>query len=295
MVLGGGMTIDFFAPMRAVFRRLASMEREPGVISANLFMVHPYNDAEDLGWAVHVTSNDDRALAERLADELAEMAWARRRVPLPEMVSPSEALDSVKKGMWRKLGAVSLVDVDDVVGTGAPGGNTHLLAEAVRDDRGLTTYLPLHDPAAVEQAWSLQEGSEVVIMLRGSPGYDHQPEVELTATLARKVETDFGRTLRLDCGGIHVAVTERPPYTLSPRFWKQLGLSARKADVIVQKALFHYRIFYAASSFRHIGVVSDGASSLKRVIERNYAVPTWPGSDPHDWRTSDPILRGRPA
>lgn len=62
--------------------------------------------------------------------------------------------------------------------------------------------------------------------------------------------------------------------------------------MIVQKALFHYRIFYAASSFRHVGVVSDGASSLRRVRERRYAVPTWPGQDPDDWRPYDPVLRG---
>jgi microcystin degradation protein MlrC len=291
MVLGGGLSIDFLAPMRSVFRRMKAMEQQPGVLSANLFMVHPYSDATDLGWATHVTTDGDQELAEHLADELAQLAWDQRRVPLPEMFSPADALDGVKKSLWRKLGAVSLVDVDDIVGTGAPGGNTHLLAEASRDDRGLRTYLPLHDPAAVDELWSGVEGERVDITLRGSPGYDSQPHVALSAVLTRKVRTDFGRTVRLDCGKLHVAVTERPPYTLSPRFWSSLDLEARKADVIVQKALFHYRIFYAASSFRHIGVVSDGASSLKRVIERKYEVPTWPGENPEDWRRYDPILR----
>jgi len=292
MVLGGGWTIDFMAPMRGVFRHMKAMEKRPGVLSANLFMVHPYNDAMDLGWAAHVTTDDDPALADELADELAEMAWAQRQTPLPEMFSPAAAFDRVRDGIWRRLGAVSLVDVDDVVGTGAPGGNTHLLAEAARDDRGLRTYLPLHDPGAIDAAWSVPEGEHIELTLRGSPGYEGQPEVSLSATVARKANTDFGRTIRLDCGKLHVAVTERPPYTLSPRFWRSLGLEARKADVVVQKALFHYRIFYAASSFHHLGVVSDGASNLRRIREREYAVPTWPGSNPDGWRRYDPILRG---
>jgi microcystin degradation protein MlrC len=294
MVLGGGMSIDFLAPMRTVFNHIHEMERRPGVLSANLFMVHPYSKAEDLGWAVHVTTDGDEALANRCAEELADLAWAQRKVPLPEMYDVAGALDQVRDNrVWRKLGAVSLVDVDDIVGTGAPGGNTHLIKELVNDDRGLISYVPLHDPAASATLWALPEGEAVSIALSGTPGYE-QPEVALEARLVQKQETDFGKTIRLDVAGgeLHIAVTERPPYTCSPNFWNQLGLPARKADLIVQKAFFHYRMFYAASSFRHIGFVSDGASSLQRVIDRKYKVPTWPGKQPEDWRRYDPILRG---
>lgn len=291
MVLGGGMTIDFLAPMRSVFRRLRAIERRPGVLSANLFMVHPYSNATDLGWATLVTTDGDQALADELAEQLAEAAWEKRKVPLPEMHSPGAAFDRIKKSPWRHVGAVSVVDVDDIVGTGAPGGNTHLLAELVRDDRGLRCYVPLHDPRAVEQLWSSSEGTHVDVTLRGSPGYDDQPAVQLAATVVKRRKTDFGRTVRLDAGNLRVAVTERPPFTVNPRFWRQLGLRPRSADVIVQKSFFHYRIFHAATSFRHFGVESDGASSLRRIRDRDYPVPTWPGKDPEHWKPYDPILR----
>jgi microcystin degradation protein MlrC len=42
IILGGGVTIDFLAPMRAVFRRMRRLEDDPRVLSASLFMVHPY-------------------------------------------------------------------------------------------------------------------------------------------------------------------------------------------------------------------------------------------------------------
>ncbi|HEX2685753.1 MAG TPA: M81 family metallopeptidase, partial [Kofleriaceae bacterium] len=41
MILGGGRTIDFLAPMRAVFRRMRRAERREGVLAASTFMVHP--------------------------------------------------------------------------------------------------------------------------------------------------------------------------------------------------------------------------------------------------------------
>lgn len=45
LVLGGGTTIDFVAPMRAVFRFMRALEDDPRVLSASLFMVHPYTGA----------------------------------------------------------------------------------------------------------------------------------------------------------------------------------------------------------------------------------------------------------
>jgi microcystin degradation protein MlrC len=290
MVLGGGITIDFFAPMRAIFRWMKRIERDPRVLNVSLFMVHPYTAAEDLGWAVHVCTDGDQALAESLATELADRAWAERKAALPPMRQVDEALDEVRSSLWRRLGPVTLVDVDDIVGAGAPGGNTHFVQALVRDDRGLRAFVPVHDPALVDEAWDAPIGARRSLVLSGTPGYD-QPEVSLDATIAARAETEFGRTLRLDVGSFHVAVTERPPLPIHPRFWADLGLSARDADLIVQKNFFHYRMFYATTSFRHLPVVSAGATSLERVRTRSYRVPTFPGVDVADWREHDPELR----
>jgi microcystin degradation protein MlrC len=290
MVLGGGMTIDFVAPMRAVFRAMRRMERDPRVLSASLFMVHPYTSAEDLGWAVHVTTDGDPALAERLADELADRAWGVKDVALPPMRGIDEALDEVRAGSARRLGPVTLVDVDDIVGAGAPGGNTRIVEALAKDDRGLRAFVPVHDPAAVAETWTLPIGARVSVRLRGTDGYE-QPEVVLDATIGARRATDFGRTVRLDVGSFHVAIAERAPLPVHPKFWSELGLSARDADCIVQKNFFHYRIFYALTSFAHIPVVSAGATSLTRVRDRDYRVPTHPGRDPGDWRAWDPTLR----
>ena len=86
-------------------------------------------------------------------------------------------------------------------------------------------------------------------------------------------------------------ISERAPLPIRPRFWTELGLSPRKADLIVQKNFFHYRIFYTALSFKHLPVVSSGATSLERVRTRRYAVPAYPGSEPEDWQSYDPTLR----
>ncbi|MCC6521288.1 MAG: M81 family metallopeptidase [Polyangiaceae bacterium] len=291
MVLGGGITIDFLAPMRGVFRYLKRLERDPRVLSTSLFMVHPYTSAEALGWAVHVCTDGDAALAEELADALADRAWAERHVTPPPMRRVDEALDEVKASPWRRLGPITLVDVDDIVGAGAPGGNTRIAAALAADDRGLrAAYVPVHDPALVAALWDAPLGSRRACTLRGTPGYD-APEVALEGTVAARATTDFGRGVRLDVGGLCLVATERPPLPIHPSFWTSFGLAARDADLIVQKNFFHYRMFYATTSFRHLPVVSDGATSLERVRTRSYGLPMHPATELADWRPSDPLLR----
>jgi microcystin degradation protein MlrC len=290
VVLGGGMTIDFLAPMRAVFRFMRRLERDPRVVSASLFMVHPYTSADDLGWAVHVSTDGDPALADRLADQLADRAWAQRDAPLPPMRSVDQALTEVARGAWRHAGPVTLVDVDDIVGAGAPGGNTHIVAALARDDRGLCAFVPVHDPAAVEATWEVPAGQPAVVILRGTPGYG-QPPVAVDAIVAARTTGEFGRMVRLDVGSFHVVVAERAPLPIHPRFWRAVGLAPRAADLIVQKNFFHYRMFYLTTSFRHLPVVSQGATSLARVRARVTRVPTHPAAELVDWRPSDPLLR----
>jgi microcystin degradation protein MlrC len=291
IVLGGGKTIDFLAPMRQVFRYLRRMENDPRVLAASVFMVHPYTSAENLGWAVHVCVDGDAKLAAKLVDELADRVWAQRDVSLPKMRTASDAIAEVTRGFWRRLGPVSFVDVDDIVGAGAPGGNTRIVRAFLDAKTDLVAYVPVHDPAAVELAWDLSVGAPISLVLRGTPGYG-QPEVPLQGHIGAKRVTDFGRTLRIDAGGLHVALSERPPLPIHPKFWRELGLSPRKADVIVQKNFFHYRIFYAASSFQHVPVVTSGATSLDEVRVRAEAATVRRGfAASADWRPADPKLR----
>ncbi|MBK8590117.1 MAG: MlrC C-terminal domain-containing protein [Sandaracinaceae bacterium] len=88
-------------------------------------------------------------------------------------------------------------------------------------------------------------------------------------------------------GALHCVITEGPPLPLHPRFWRELGLDPRRADVLVQKSFFHYRIFYAALSFAHVPVTSHGATSFRRVRERSYRTPTHPAACLDDWRPLD--------
>ncbi len=102
--------------------------------------------------------------------------------------------------------------------------------------------------------------------------------------------------LRLDVrhpegGALHLAITEQPPLPIHPSFWSLVGLSARDADVIAQKNFFHYRLFYATTAFRHLGITSGGATSLEEVVRTRGIVPTEPATSLETWRDADAILK----
>ncbi|MEM9862643.1 MAG: M81 family metallopeptidase [Myxococcota bacterium] len=291
MVLGGGVTIDFLNPMRQVFRYMRRLERDERVLSASLFMVHPFTSAPDLGWGVHVCTDGDAALADKLANDLADRAWAQRTVDLPPLYPVEQALDRARDSRWRKLGPITLVDTDDIVGAGAPGGNTHILKALSEDDRGLRTFIPIHDPEVLEAVWDVPAGAERTLTITGSPGYN-MPPVAVNAIVQARHTNSFGRMVRLDIGRTHVVISDGAPLPIHPSYWRDLGLDPRKADCIVQKNFFHYRMYYAATSFQHLPVVTDGATSLQRVREGNYLTPTYPQVQLSDWRDGDKALRG---
>ncbi|MCC6649410.1 MAG: M81 family metallopeptidase [Polyangiaceae bacterium] len=295
VVVGGGMNVDFLEPMRGVYKLMSKLERDPRVLTTSFFVVHPFTSADDLGWSVHVTTDGDADLAERLADQLADRAWTARRAPLPELLDIDRALDEVRRSPWRKLGPITLVDVDDIVGAGAPGGNTRIVEALVADDRGLSLLVPVHDPAAVARAFETPLGATLELSLRGTPGYE-QPEVPLVATVAARADDPrWGRRARLTAGRTEIAVTERPPLPIHPGFWRELGIDPRRADAMVQKNFFHYRLFHLATSFRHLPVVTDGATNLRRAASAPRRVPSYPSADPVDWRDGDRQFRAARA
>jgi len=290
LVLGGGTTIDFLNPMRRVFSRMRAMEQDPRVLATSLFMVHPFTSSPEMGWSVHVLTDGDALLADRLAEELADLAWEAARTPIPDLETIDAAIAKVQQSSWRKLGPVTLVDTDDIVGAGAPGGSTQILDALVRKDAGLVALIPVHDPELYARLVTAPIGTDVDVVVQGSPGYE-QPPVALRARVMAKSESEFGPRVRLEAGTIQLAISKDPPLPIHPRYWGELGVEVRKADLLVQKNFFHYRIFYAAMSFEHVPVASRGATNLRRVTELPLRVPSQPQANLVDWRAGDALLR----
>ena len=294
MVLGGGTTVDLLPTMRPLFRRMRQMERDPRVLCASLFMCHPWNDSPRLGWSTHVTTDGDPDRAEALAEELAELAWDVRDVPPPSFPSASEAIATVRRSrLARALGTVCLCDASDVVGAGGTGENTRLLRALIEDGRGLLSYVPLRDPHAVDALWRLDAGADVSLEVGGRLDPAHNAALPIEGRLIRKQQTTaFGRIAVLELGDVRLVVTEGSALAMKPAFYEDVDLPVRRADAVVVKSFFPFRLFFAPYSRRTIYVRTSGITDFDAARGLPFADPVHPFQPVDDWRPIDRDRRG---
>ncbi|MFT7580874.1 MAG: microcystin degradation protein MlrC [Myxococcota bacterium] len=294
MVMGGGATVDFMKPMRPVFRHMARLQAQPGVRYVSLFMCHLWNDHPDLGWSTVVVTDGDAALAERVAEELADVAWGVRNEMPPAFETVASGLEKVRAARTRlKLGVACVCDASDVVGAGGTGENTNLLAALLADAKDLTSLVPIRDPAFVAAHWELPEGAAIADTVGGRLHVEYNPAVAIEGKLQAKRELDaFGRTMVVDLDHVKLVVTEGPAMVMRPRFYRDVGLKPMKADICVVKSFFPFRLFFLAENRLSLYVKTRGITDMDLVTRLEFNDAVHPVADVPNWREADRRRRG---
>lgn len=306
LILGGGTTIDLLAPMRAIYARCRSLpSRDPRVLSASVFMVHPWLDAPEVGWSVHVTTDGDRALAARLADELAEECWAVRHQQPPTFLAASDAIQRAKDATFlRKIGVVVLSDASDVVSAGSTGDSTKLLAALAEEADGLVVFASIQDAASARTLFEQPLETEVEVEVGGTRDpARHTPLRVRGVVKAKREDPGFLRRVRLDLDPapgrstknaprISLVVVEGPALVMKPAFYREMGLRMRDADVVVVKNFFPFRLFFLpyarATHYVRTGGITDPDAAFSLPLR----APVHPRDPVDDWRAVDARRRG---
>ena len=293
MILGGGKTIDFLAPMRAVFRRMKKAERGD-VLAASTFMVHPWNDSPGLGWSTVVVTDKDHQAAERLAEELAEMCWERRHLQPPAFPTASEGIASARKAsIRRKLGCVTMSDASDVVTAGAPGDSTHLLKALIDEATGMTCLAAVRDPQAIATLWPREPGDVVALSIGGTLDPLRSPPLPVNGKIRSKHEQHgFGKTVVLDVAHVSIVITEGPSMVMRPSFYTAVGLSPWRADIVMVKNFFPFLMFFLAYNRKTVFVRTQGTTDFDAAFQLPFDGPMHPRDQVDDWHDRDRQRRG---
>ncbi|MFK7929206.1 MAG: M81 family metallopeptidase [Myxococcota bacterium] len=295
MVLGGGNNVDFLQPMRPIYRWMRRMERDPHVLYISLFQSQPWLDHTEVGWATHVVTDGDPALAESLADQLADLCWAVRHEQPPQFPSALDAIEQARQARWaRRLGTVCMCDASDVVGAGGTGDNTRLLAALIEHASDLHSYVPVRDPVAVAELFESEVGACVSLDVGGRLDPRRNTAVEVSGTLKKLLETDdFGRMAHVQVGHVELVVTEGANLVVRPNFYSRMGLDPWKADVVVVTSLFPFRIFFAAMNRFTIYARTEGITDFDAALrEIPWTTPVHPRDEIECWRPADRRRRG---
>ncbi len=290
MLLGGSPTLDFWPPMRSLFRRMDELEESnPRVLGATVMSVHPWNAHRELGWSTLVVTDDARDLGERCAEELADRCWAVRDALPPRFAGPSEAIAAARTKSHRALRLAVFSDASDVVSAGAPGESTALLRALISEAAGLVSYVPLRDPELVARLWREHKvGERVEVTLGGKLDPRRNEALSASAELVgMPTSHGLGRMAVLRIGDVYVVVVEGPALAMSPAFYRNAGLRLRDADIVVVKNFFPFLLFFAPYARLVRFVRTGGVTDFDIANELSFAGPVHPKDVVSDWHSAD--------
>jgi microcystin degradation protein MlrC len=259
-------------PMRRLYDLADEMEKDPKVISVSVFAGFPLADIPPAGLGVYVVTDDDQALADRLAGELARVAWEHRH----EFIhSALPVADAVARALAAEGRPIVLADMADNTGGGAAGDGTEILRELLRVGARSAVVACIWDPAAVQACVKAGVGQSVTLDVGGKVDGRHGAPLRVTGTvrtlsdgrfvhkgpMARGLPGRLGTTAVLDTNDVKVILISYRWQTLDPEMIRFVGLDPLEHKVLVVKSTIHYRAAFEPIAREIVEVDAPGLSS----------------------------------
>jgi microcystin degradation protein MlrC len=229
------------SPVMDVMERARRWEdREPGAF-VSVFLGFPWSDVPNIGTTVHVMTHDDQALADRIADDMAEFIWRIREAyasgayPLPD-----EAVRRTREALARGERPAVLADYWD-----RPGDGTWTLQALLVQGVERVLVAALTDQPALDWIWEedLQPGDSFEREVGGYTGEQAGPPVRIAGTLRWRGErwgysqvavVEFGQGSMLILVPAYQQVTTPEQVRFGP-------VEPDDFDVFVLKTRVHFR------------------------------------------------------
>lgn len=247
-------------PNREIQARAREMEARGEALLATVFAGFPHADVHHAGLSAVVVTNDDPALAQKLRDELLDMAWRDRAhfVYRPEPIEKSlTRAREVAAGDGH--GPVILLDHYDNSASGGTMDTTRVLRAILETGLEDVAAFAIHDPAAVQKMVVAGIGAEITLPVGG---WNDLPSIKargepLTVTgrvklisdgryrnrgpMERGLLQDMGTAVVLDTGKVDIVVISRHVEPYDIECLMSLGLDPMRRKYIMLKSRVHFR------------------------------------------------------
>lgn len=276
-------------PMGPIMQRVKAVEKEAGLLAAGIFPVQPQLDIPHLGWSVIAVADGEPGLARARADEIAEMAWQRRRDFLYRRTPVPDALRIARETSG---GPIVLADAGDGTAGGAEGDSTVLLRALLESPVPGPCLLLVTDPDAVARCAAAGVGAELSLEVGGKLTPTFFQPVRVTGKVRTlsdgrfqmklpPIPADRGLTAVLQVGDILVVLSRKPVYTWDEECYRSVGLFPREAKLVQVKSPGGFRPTYEPFAKAIIDVDTPGPtdSDLARLPYRRVTRPLFPLDD----------------
>ncbi|MBT4482084.1 MAG: M81 family metallopeptidase [Candidatus Latescibacteria bacterium] len=248
-------------PIRRVYARAREMQRTiPGVLSVNPAHGFMQQDIPTQGVGVLVTTDGDKELAQKLADEIGDMMFSQRKdywIHLPD------AEEGVKLAL-KSDKPVAIADGGDNMGAGGSGDGTHLFRELLRQNVK-SAVIQIHDAEAAKIAAAKGEGATVTVDVGGKSDPLNGSPVTVTGKISRILyrENNTSPAVRMEVGGVTLLINSRRIGPNNQRNLREIGINTEKYQMTVCKGGFAFRPAYPSTIFNYIVCETPGYSSTK--------------------------------
>lgn len=272
-------------PMADVMARARDHESRAGVLKVNVLPGFYHADIPEMGVTVPVVTDDDPALARRVALDVAEYVWDNRAAFVEDYPEPAEAVAQAKerrKTLSAEDGPIVMADFGSNPGGGGAANGTTVLREML--DQGLENagWAIMHDPEVVADCLAAGVGERVETTVGGKTDDRHGAPIEDvdgyvkaitdgiyyntgTSHSGRGVRNEIGRTVRFQCGpddSVTVVVAETRASAFDAEIWRHVGQPPERLDYICVPSLIAFLGDYGPFAAEVILVDTPGASAV---------------------------------
>ena len=276
-------------PASDLVKRLHQLESEDGVVTATLSLGFPFADIHEAGVSVLVTTDGNRELTRKKADEFAQHIWSIRENFRTNLVSIEVAIEHANNSSGQPI---VLAEGADNPGGGGPCDGTFILRAFVEADVRDAVVAIIADPESVAQAIEAGVGNRVTLNVGGKTDDMHGDPATLEAyvktisdgvylrkgPMARRATDRMGRTVVIKTGGVEVILTEERSQPLDAEVLRSVGIEPRDRKLIALKSAVHYRADYTPIAHEILEVDTPGVHSpnLMNFRYENLRRPIYP-------------------
>jgi len=234
--------------MDLVQRALVWEAREPDLY-VNVFFGFPFADVPDVGLTVEAMSNGKPELARKVADDIAQWAWRRRKAlldtarvhPVPEGVKLAK--EAVARGDW----PVVLADHSD-----RSGSATWILQQVVEQDLSDVLLATIADRSAIDavRTKGLKAGDAFDMAIGGRADESAGAPVRVIGTIAGVTEA-WGRlwvSVAFGAGNV-VLISEYLTQVMDPADLAGQAFAIEQFKIFAIKSRVHFRRGFDDSGF----------------------------------------------
>ncbi len=252
-------------PGQGFVQAMKDAEGKDGILSVSITHGFPWADVADVTAKTLVIADGDGEKAASVAEDFAERLWEIREGLRPGYPSIPEALDLLEAA---PKGPVTLADMGDNAGGGAPADATYMLREVL--ERGIKdiALAVFWDPVLVTMCQDAGEGARMRVRIGGKicPDSGDPVDLEVTVRAIREgmtqklgdVEMPMGTGVWLEANGVHLIVSSLRTQCFAPTAFTDLGLDITKMRALVPKSTNHFYQNFVGVSAEVIHVKTPG-------------------------------------